>query len=75
MDIEAVAEARERLAHFGYPPAVELRRQYWEEVNTGRARASEIVAMVAAKRELTARDATIPSVSTLHETQIGTGRT
>ena len=67
MDAQAVAEARERLAYFGYRPAVELRRQYWEEVDAGRARASLEAAMVAAKHGLTSRDATIPAVPASHE--------
>jgi hypothetical protein len=60
IDAQAVAEARERLAYFGYPPAVELRRKYLADVEAARTRASEGAARVAAERGLTARDRTIP---------------
>ena len=39
-DAQAVADARERLASYGYPHAVELRRQYRERVDGLRAEAA-----------------------------------
>jgi hypothetical protein len=60
VDTQAIAEARERLAHFGYQPAVELRQKHWMEVEVERSRTRVSVDAVANTRGLAARDATIP---------------
>jgi hypothetical protein len=59
VDAQAIAEARERLAYCGYQPAVELRRQYWDQVAAEQSRTSVGVATSATKSGLAARDATI----------------
>jgi hypothetical protein len=63
VDAQAIAEARERLAHFGYQPAVELLRQHRMEVEAERSKARAGVDTVAAKLGLVARDATIAAVA------------
>jgi hypothetical protein len=63
VDAQAIAQARERLANCRYQPAVELRRQYWDEVAAEQSRTSVGVATLAAKSGLAARDATISKVT------------
>src|SRR5262249_29946163 len=64
VDAQAIAEARERLAYFGYQPAVELRGQYRNEVAAEQLRTSVSVATLAIKSGLAARDATIAKATT-----------
>jgi hypothetical protein len=59
VDAQAIAEARERLAHFGFQPAVELHHQHRSEIETERSKTRVSAESVAAKRGLAARD-TIP---------------
>src|SRR5262245_33155072 len=64
VDAQAIAEARERLAYFGYQPAVELRGQYWNQVAAEQSRMSLGAATLATKSGLAARDATIVKATT-----------
>jgi hypothetical protein len=64
VDAQAIAEARERLAYCGYRPAVELRRQYWDQVAAEQSRTSVGVATLATESGLAARDATIAKATT-----------
>jgi hypothetical protein len=63
MDAQAIAEARERLANCGYPPAVEMRHQYWEKVRAERENAISNVALADQKKGLVFRDLTFSSSS------------